>query len=674
MSDVDEAAGHAERGFGGRVTGALGGVGRAGILAFGAVGAAAAVGTGFGVKYASDLQQTQVGFETMLGSGEKAKAFLGELQAFAAKTPFEFPDLAKSASRLTAVGVETSKVIPLMSALGDSTAAMGTGSEGIQRAVTALGQMQQKGKITGEEMMQLTEAGIPAWDALATKMGVSVPEAQAKVTAGQGKVNDLMEALGERAGPAMQKVNGMMEKQSQTLGGLFSTLKDTVGQSLGTIAQPMVEGLTKALPGLTTTIDSVLKTIGGPLAAFSGEILTTFVNLLPVIAPVLVQLGGVFTALLQAIMPAVTALLPMISQFATIIGGSLVQAINAMAPFLPPIATAFGEIMVALAPLVTLMGSVLYEIVKAITPIIKALAPVIATVATALIGALFAALEAVTPLLPVLAKVAIQLIQAIAPFLPQIISIASDLIGALLPAFIQILSALLPILPPLLTIVTALLPPFLGLIRLLIPVINVLADILAGVATVIAGALAGALRVIAGLFDSAKRAAGDLWEALEPVRRWIAGAFDRVGDAIEGMVRAVRSAWSWITKFIGAIPGWLRPGSPPPFAIGLGHVASSLHAMNRELQKADGLMSRLAPPDLSVLQSQGAAESMTLLRSGAGLSASAGTSGLASGNIRIEVPVVLDGAEVARVITSPVRDELMQIGRLNGGVIFPEVV
>uniref|UniRef100_UPI0032997464 tape measure protein n=1 Tax=Salmonella enterica TaxID=28901 RepID=UPI0032997464 len=79
---------------------------------------------------------------------------LRKLADFAAKTPFDFPTLQKAASRLIAVGTEADRVIPIMTVLGDATAAMGTGAEGVDRAVMALQQMQVKGKVTGEEMLQ----------------------------------------------------------------------------------------------------------------------------------------------------------------------------------------------------------------------------------------------------------------------------------------------------------------------------------------------------------------------------------------------------------------------------------------------------------------------------------------------------------------------------------------
>lgn len=222
---------------------------KVGTIAVGGFGVALG---GLGISLLNTKQQAQIAFTSMFGDAGKAEAFIKKIQDFAAITPFEFPQLLTASKNLTVVGVAADRVIPIMRTLGDATSSMGTGAEGIQRAVLALTQMQQKGKITGEEMLQLAEAGVPAWDALATVMGVSVPEAQEKVTKGQGKVNDLFKALEQSAGPALTRVKGMMEQQSQSASGLFSTLKDTVSQISASVLEPFFK---RAVAGMKTLAD-----------------------------------------------------------------------------------------------------------------------------------------------------------------------------------------------------------------------------------------------------------------------------------------------------------------------------------------------------------------------------------------------------------------------------------
>lgn len=249
----------------GHLAAAFSGVARAAKLALAPTALVAGGAAGWGFKLAAQAQQAEMAFTTLLGSTTKARSYLGELQKFAAKTPFEFPELRDAASRFIAVGVNAKRVIPIMTTLGDATSLMGTGADGIKRATTALTQMAQKHKVTAEDMMQLTEAGIPAWDGLAAVLHTNVADAMDQVSKGTVKADSVFQALETHAGPALTRLSGGMEKQSKTFAGMWSTLKDTLGQGLAKAMAPVLELATKALPGLTKVADVLVRMFGKAL-------------------------------------------------------------------------------------------------------------------------------------------------------------------------------------------------------------------------------------------------------------------------------------------------------------------------------------------------------------------------------------------------------------------------
>jgi tape measure domain-containing protein len=228
------------------LTGRAAGAAKLGLLG---IGTAATVAGGalvtMAVKSASANQQAMISFTTMLGSAKKAGAFLSDLKKFAAATPFEFPELQTAASSLISAGVESSKVIPIMRTLGDVTSGMGTGSEGVKRATVALQQMNAAGKITGEDLNQLRDAGIPVYDLLAKATGKSkkaVAELAQKGKLGSKELGQMMTAL--ESGKGLERFSGLMDKQSKSLAGVWSTLKDTVSQGLGDALTPLLPTLT----------------------------------------------------------------------------------------------------------------------------------------------------------------------------------------------------------------------------------------------------------------------------------------------------------------------------------------------------------------------------------------------------------------------------------------------
>jgi len=290
-----------------------------------------------GIRTAMANEQAAIGFKVMLGSAAKAKEFMDELIEFSAKTPFELPQLRTAASALLSTGVEAKRIIPIMEALGDATAAKGYGAEAIQRSVYALQQMSTAGRATGQDMMQLTQAGVPIWESLAASMNKTIPEIKKLGEQGKISADDVMRAIETYAGAGMTKVKGMMVEQSGTLVGLMSTLKDTINQSLGKMMEPAVESIKSALPGITATFDALLKSIAPVINQTVGTTLSTLVSLLPALEPLVIGFGGLFTSIMAAIAP----LIPQV-----------VSALTAFTPVFQSIGEAVREFSAMLMPMV----------------------------------------------------------------------------------------------------------------------------------------------------------------------------------------------------------------------------------------------------------------------------------------------------------------------------------
>jgi tape measure domain-containing protein len=189
-----------------------------------AVGAAAA-GVGFLLREAGEDEQTKIAFETMLGSADLALKKINELKEFAAKTPFELRGIKVAARRLLAFNFSAEELMPTLKALGDLTA--GLGVERMPQLILALGQVKAATKLRGQELRQFTEAGVPLISELAKVLGKPEKEIQNLVSAGKVGFEDVRKALfqlTEEGG----RFNNLMAKQSKSLFGLWSNVKDII--------------------------------------------------------------------------------------------------------------------------------------------------------------------------------------------------------------------------------------------------------------------------------------------------------------------------------------------------------------------------------------------------------------------------------------------------------------
>lgn len=206
-----------------------------------------------GIAFNAQMETMKAGFTVMLGSADKAKKLIHDMQQFAKVTPFSTESLAQLSTQLLSTGkIAQDDLLPTIRKIGDAAAASAKGFEAIPRVGLAISQMFQKGKVTAQDMRQLAEAGIPAWDALAQKMGVSVKQLQemsARGKLGEQSVVDLIDAIGGR-------FEGMMETQSKTFSGLGERMRDNIAIALGKATGPIFERLKKIMEQVGAFMES----------------------------------------------------------------------------------------------------------------------------------------------------------------------------------------------------------------------------------------------------------------------------------------------------------------------------------------------------------------------------------------------------------------------------------
>lgn len=235
--------------FGRRFVPAMARVGKtAGIALAGGLTAAGL----FGIKIAADFEQTRIAFSGILGDVDKANALLQDLRDFAAKTPFEFTGLAESARALLAVGFTSEEIIPTMETLGNVAATLGVGEPEIKGVVRALGQMRGKGKASAEELQQISEQvpGFSAIKEIAEELGITTAEAFEQMAKGaipaDVAIEAILKGMADFPGAA-----GAMDRQSQTLNGVMSTLKDTISGIAIDFITPYLPAISSAVQAFT---------------------------------------------------------------------------------------------------------------------------------------------------------------------------------------------------------------------------------------------------------------------------------------------------------------------------------------------------------------------------------------------------------------------------------------
>ncbi len=264
------AAGTATRAIAG-LTATLGPVGVAAGLAAGAFVGLAAAAAGLAIPFAkagAEYEKTQMQFEVMMGDSRKAIAMLNELNEFANVTPFANDDIIRSTKTLMGFGVTAEQTLATTKMLGDIASISG---KPLNELALIYGKAFSKGKVEAETLNQISEAGVPILQALASQYGVTKEEIYKMCSEGKLGASDVQQAFIAMTSEGGQYFNGMV-KQSETASGLWSTLTGKGSyfmQLIGNQLMPVVKQV------LNFAIEKINKLIE---MAKSGEIMNPIID------------------------------------------------------------------------------------------------------------------------------------------------------------------------------------------------------------------------------------------------------------------------------------------------------------------------------------------------------------------------------------------------------------
>lgn len=301
------------------------------------------------VKVASDQEQLQIAFTTMLGSAERAKELMADLAQFAAATPFELPEVTGAAKQLMAFGVEAEDVQDTLRRLGNLAAGVGSN---VGDLAYLFGTSRVQGRLFAADVNQFTSRGIPLIEALAATMGVATTEIRGMTEDGKIGFEELNAAiiyLTENGG----KFSGLMEAQSQSLQGLFSTAKDNVMLTLGEIGKVAIREF-DLVPKLKEII-AVLEVVRASVSAFAAENPKLFTSLI-MVGVGLAAVGPALTAVGAAMMFAAPAI------------GAIGAAIAAL---MSPVGLLVGAVALLGAAWAANVGGMRDATMQALTPLIE---------------------------------------------------------------------------------------------------------------------------------------------------------------------------------------------------------------------------------------------------------------------------------------------------------------
>ena len=472
-----------------------------------AVGAIAGVSTaisgaiGYGAKYNATIEQYATSFEVMTGSAEKATEVTEKLKKIGAETPFEMTDLADTTQLLMNYGFTADDAISKMQMLGDISQGS---ADKMNRIATAYGQMSSAGKVQLEDVKQMIEAGFNPLKEISESTGESMDSLYDRISKGTLSVDEITASM-ERSTSAGGKYFQSMEKQSQTVNGQLSTLKDNASQLMGSLTEGFSTTLGgTVLPMLNEMVGSLQQAFEtGGIEAFSAKLGEVFSTLLTNLANSLPNIVNMGTNILQSLILGIQNNLPQLALSAISIIQSLLNFLLTNLPLLMNMGIEFIlQLIIGIAQaLPELIPKALDCIMTIIEGLIDNIDLLIDAGIQLIIGLAEGLINAIPKLLEKIPIIIEKLINAITNNLPKIIQMGIELIIKLAEGLVKAIPQLVASIPK---IISAIIEGFSKLPEMILDI---------------------GKNIVEGLWNGISGAAGWLWDK---VSGFCSGIFDGI--------------------------------------------------------------------------------------------------------------------------------------------------
>lgn len=213
----------------------------------------------------SEIQSLQTSFDVLVGNKQQAEELFNSIKDFATHTPMQLKDLASAAQTMMSFNIPVEQIMDNLKALGDVS--MGDAQK-FQSLSLAFSQMSATGKLMGQDLLQMINAGFNPLATMSEKTGKSISELKDEMSKGAISADMVRQAFIDATSEG-GKFAGMLEKQSQALGGAYSNLEGAINDMFNDIGEKS-EGIMAGGINAATVLVQNYETVGKVIMSLVG--------------------------------------------------------------------------------------------------------------------------------------------------------------------------------------------------------------------------------------------------------------------------------------------------------------------------------------------------------------------------------------------------------------------
>lgn len=213
------------------------------------------------IRVRGEFQAADTAIQTLLGSKEKADALMVQVREYAKISPLEFSDVTAATQMMLGFNIEAERVPRYLQAIGDVS--MGN-TQKFNSLTLAFSQMSAAGKLMGQDLNQMINAGFNPLQMIAEKTGKSIATLKDEMSKGAISAEMVQQAFID-ATSAGGRFYNMSENASKEINGQLSMMQDALDSVFNELGQKS-EGVIMDGIQMTTSLIENYETVGKVLA------------------------------------------------------------------------------------------------------------------------------------------------------------------------------------------------------------------------------------------------------------------------------------------------------------------------------------------------------------------------------------------------------------------------
>jgi tape measure domain-containing protein len=176
------------------------------------------------ITLASEAESAGIAFEVLTGSVKESAEMVAGLRTLAAQTPLTFSDTQAASRTMLSFGVASESILPTLKMLGDVT---GGNSDRFKMMALAFSQMSAAGRMMGQDLLQMINAGFNPLQEISKKTGESLVDLKKRMEAGGISTAEVAAAF-KSATSEGGMFFGMIDRMAGTTEGKLTRLRDQI--------------------------------------------------------------------------------------------------------------------------------------------------------------------------------------------------------------------------------------------------------------------------------------------------------------------------------------------------------------------------------------------------------------------------------------------------------------